>query len=73
MKSFFISIGSFSTAAVNVFQMENFNPFTLVFWSTLTGIFFWSVVGGLIGLIIFEGLKSKLKWHGIGQIHSKDL
>jgi hypothetical protein len=73
MKSLFISIGAYSTALANVFQMNNFNPTTLIFWTTITGVFIWSVIGGLVGLLFFDVIgKFKNKWIGIGQIHSKD-
>ena len=74
MKNLFISLGTVSTAVLNVFQMDSFNPATFIFWSTLTGIFVWTILGGIAGLIFFESLeKLKDKWNGIGRIHSKDL
>lgn len=72
MKNVFISVGSFSTALANVFQMNNFNPGTLIFWSTITGVFIWSVLGGLAGLVFFDVIeKIKDKW--TGRTYSKDL
>ena len=74
MKAVFISLGSFATALANVFHMKSCNPGTLIFWATITGVFIWSVLGGLAGLMIFDVIeKIKDKWIGAGKIHSKGL
>lgn len=73
MKSIFISIFSFSMSGFCVFNMNNFNPATIGFWTYLMGVFIWTIILGFVGLATAEWIKSKRKWHGIGtgKIHSK--
>lgn len=66
--------GSFGTAGLGVFQMQNFNPVTLSFWSTLVGILFFSVIAGALGAAFFSNIKKQItQWLGTGQIHSRGL
>ena len=72
MRDLGLYIGSFLPAGVGVFQMQNFNPFTLAFWATLLGILVFSVIGGTIGMVLTETIKKKkARWNGTGQIHLK--
>ncbi len=72
MKNLGLYFGSFFPAGVCVFQMENFNPFTLSFYATLTGILIYSIIGGIIGVAITDTIKKKkAQWNGTGQIHLK--
>ena len=74
MKDVGFYIGSFSTAGVGVFQMTNFNPFTISFYATLTGIFLFSLIVGVLGAAFFGRIKKQVnQWRGIGQTHSRDL
>ena len=74
MKSLFQYLGSLVIAALNVSQMKSFNPFTLIFWATLTGIIVWSILGALAAMVLFDVIeKLKNKWIGAGKIHSKGL
>lgn len=74
MKNVASTVGTFTTSTVGVYGMQNFNPFTMAFWATLTGILLFSILSGLITGLAFEGIKTQLKkWHGTGQKHSKGL
>lgn len=66
--------GSFGTAGIGVFQMQNWNILTLSFWATLTGILFYSLIAGALGAAFFDKIKKQItQWLGIGVIHSKGL
>jgi len=72
MKQIGIYIGSYLPAGVGVFQMQNFNPFTLAFWATLTGILFYSMVGAAVAMLLTDTIKKKKsQWNGTGQIRLK--
>ena len=74
MKNLGLYIGSFSTAGVGVFQMTDFCVWHLSFWATLTGIFIFSLIGGILGASLFGKINKQIsKWRGIGQIHLKGL
>lgn len=60
MKDIGIWIGSFSTAGLSVFQMENFNPATLAFWETVLGIAIFTIAGGIGGFYIHQRLEKLL-------------
>lgn len=74
MKDLGFFFGSFGTAGVGVFQMVNWNIFTISFWGTLVGILFFSFISGALGAAFFGKIKKQItQWLGTGQIHSKGL
>lgn len=74
MKSLFISLFSISAGLANLFTMDNFNPVTLNFWTTLIGTLVLCIIAGFIGLAFSDVIeKIKDKWTGTGRTHSKDL
>lgn|GEM_PF-7052882 len=74
MKNIGLYLGSYSVAGIGVFEMQNWNPFTIAFWATLTGICFYSLIGGALGAALFKSIKHKIKqWHGTGQTQSKEV
>ena len=60
------AIGSFTVSLTGVFQMVNFNPLTVSFWATITGIFVFAVFAGYAGESIQINLNKFMKWifHG---------
>lgn len=65
-------IGTFSTSAICVFEMKNFNPFTLAFWATIIGVCVLSFIFGSVGSALTRTIKKELKqWHGTSRTFSK--
>jgi hypothetical protein len=71
-----MKIGSVIAAGIvgqtGVFEMKNFDPFTIAFWATLVGLILFAVLASFAGESIQDKLN-QIRWHGIGKrIHLKE-